>query len=194
MRTIRRRTSNECWVIGSVALIDVSTKKWPYAIAMINAEDLTSVVDGGGRWYAVQRRIPETPYAVRGIPGQANKELMHRVLIQGLGDLNPDHLNHDGLDNRRSNLRPATFRQNVFNARKRRSASTSRYKGVSWYGPRGKWIAVSYLYGIRKRIGYFDNEEDAARAYDKYVTSVALGEKVYLNFTAEGRLEQTMSE
>lgn len=110
-------------------------------------------------------------YAARG------HQRMHRLLIDA-----PlvDHINGNGLDNRRANLRPATGTQNNANSRRSR-ANTSGYKGVSLYRRTGRWRA--YL-GTRPRevhLGYFDTPEQAARAYDAAATQ-AWGEYARLNF------------
>lgn len=89
---------------------------------------------------------------------------MHRLIF----GLNPgdrveiDHINHDGLDNRRTNLRMASHAENHQN---RRSSyrSTSRYRGVHWNTASRKWRAVAKLNGREFHIGYFTDEEEAAR-------------------------------
>ena len=75
-----------------------------------------------------------------------------------------DHINHDGLDNRRSNLRPVTNSQNAANMQQRRSSS-SRYKGVSWNQRYSRWRAFIRLNGKSVHLGYFDDEISAATAY-----------------------------
>lgn len=94
-----------------------------------------------------------------------------------------DHINGDGLDNRRSNLRPATQSQNNANAARSR-ANTSGFKGVSLYRRTGRWRA--YL-GTRPRevhLGYFATPEEAARAYDAAALQT-WGEYARLNFPKE---------
>ena len=86
-----------------------------------------------------------------------------------------DHINGDGKDNRISNLRLANGSQNQANQRKKPGLS-SRFKGVSWHRNYGKWVASGRLH-----LGYFDNEEDAARAYDRAI-SIIHGEFAVLNF------------
>jgi AP2 domain len=93
-----------------------------------------------------------------------------------------DHIDHDGLNNQRSNLRPVTPDQNQYNARPR--AGTSRFKGVFWYKADGRWEAAFRLRGKRHYLGRFATEEEAARAYDAGVR-VAYGEYAYLNFPDE---------
>lgn len=87
---------------------------------------------------------------------------MHRLLM---GVPGVDHINHDGLDNRRANLRPVNQRQNGANERPRRGG-TSVYKGVSWDATSQRWRA-QIQDGTRKRnLGRYDTQEAAARAYD----------------------------
>lgn len=114
--------------------------------------------------------------------------LLHRHLL-GVTDpaVQVDHRNHDGLDNSRSNLRLCTNRQNQQNQRKR-SGTSSRFKGVFRFRS-GKWAAqissgALRSDGSRKRVhlGYFLDEEDAARAYDAAARR-EFGEFARLNFS-----------
>ncbi|MGD0077591.1 MAG: HNH endonuclease [Sedimentisphaerales bacterium] len=77
-----------------------------------------------------------------------------------------DHRNHNGLDNRLTNLRPATPAQNIQNARKQKPKSTSKYKGVDFVKPTGKYRARIAVDGHRLFLGSFNSEIDAAKAYD----------------------------
>lgn len=91
-----------------------------------------------------------------------------------------DHQNGDRGDNRIANLRPASASQN---ARNRRSArgSSSQYLGVSRRSDRPKWIAQIKVSGRVKNLGYYDDEDAAARAYDAAATA-AHGPFANLNF------------
>jgi hypothetical protein len=90
---------------------------------------------------------------------------MHRFLL-GIADHNVqvDHRNHDGLDNRRANIRVATRAQNAQNQPKNKSGS-SRFKGVCWDKDLLKWRARITVQRKKKHLGYFDSETDAAVAY-----------------------------
>ncbi len=96
---------------------------------------------------------------------------MHRLIAQPPEGMEVDHVNGDSLDNRRSNLRVVSRRENL---RNRRGWSTrSPYKGVNYDKKRGKWklhIAPE-----------FDTPEEAARAYDK-IARILYGEHAHLNF------------
>jgi hypothetical protein len=61
----------------------------------------------------------------------------------------------------------------------------SKYRGVSWSKSNKKWQAQIYFDGKKHHLGYFEDEEEAARAYDR-AARVQHGEKAQLNFPAEG--------
>jgi len=75
-----------------------------------------------------------------------------------------DHKFHNKLDNRKSQLRICTHAENMRNTRSNKG--TSKYKGVNWFRASKKWCAEITYNRKNIKIGYFDNEKDAARAYD----------------------------
>ena len=75
-----------------------------------------------------------------------------------------DHINGNGLDNRKINLRLCQGGENQMNMRSRGGAS--KYKGVLFRKDRNKWIASISVRGRRIHLGTFNNEESSARAYD----------------------------
>ena len=107
---------------------------------------------------------------------------MHREVIHPPGYLFVDHINHNGLDNRKANLRPATRSQNSFNRLIIiRKDLSSKYKGVTWGKYKKMWQARIGIYGKRKHIGFFKDEVQAAMAYDKAAKKYH-GEFASLNF------------
>jgi hypothetical protein len=89
---------------------------------------------------------------------------MHRVLLPEVKLI--DHKDGNGLNNRRSNLRPATHLQNLANCRKIKRTTTSRYRGVSWHERAGKYFAQIRINGQKTSLGLFESEKDAALAYN----------------------------
>lgn len=142
-------------------------KKAAGRVALVDDADYDLVMPR--RWWVLERKIKgqrgRGPYAVTRIvkaDGRRSLISMHQVIT---GYPMTDHKNHDGLDNRRSNLRPATKVQNGGNSRPYLGAS-SRYKGVHWHSQRRAWRAAINHQGKNRHLGTFSVEEDAALAYD----------------------------
>lgn len=98
-------------------------------------------------------------YASRG-----NNIYMHRVIMSAPKGVLVDHINGNGLDNRRENLRLCTHAQNLQN-QKRKKNNTSGIKGVSWCSKSRKWDARIRLNMKQFYLGKFSSKEDAANAY-----------------------------
>ena len=138
---------------GNLALIELNAG---YS-SLIEVADLALVMP---HIWCVERR---GNYASTSI-GSGRVMQMHRLIMGFPPGLQVDHINCDGLDNRRSNLRIVTQSQNNMNARLRKD-NTSGFKGVYFYKPNQKWKAQIQV-GKNRHIGYFDTPEEAARAYD----------------------------
>lgn len=127
-------------------------------------------------WYL--KRDNCTDYVYASIVGQ-QIQLGRYILSIDTSTL-VDHINGNGLDNTRQNLREVTYSQNAMNRTKPRTFRTasSKYKGVSWHKKRKIWVAYISIEGIRKHLGYFKDELLAAQAYDtaaiKYFGTFAL--------------------
>jgi len=118
------------------------------------------------RWYCNNR--PHTSYAIRnsGEGKEQKKVTMHREVMETPEHLVCDHINRNGLDNRKQNLRNCTKRENSLNTGSQRNSS-SRYKGVCWNKRTKKWVAYIKGDGKKRHLGYFDSETEAAKAYDE---------------------------
>lgn len=90
---------------------------------------------------------------------------MHRLVNKTPKGLETDHINGDGLDNRKKNLRAATHKQNSRN-RKPHNGGTSKFKGVHWSQGSKKWRAMIKIGEKLTSLGYFKCEIDACRAYE----------------------------
>jgi hypothetical protein len=112
---------------------------------------------------------------------QLKKVRMHREIMNAPDGLLVDHKNGETLDNRRANLRLATHSQNMCNKPKTNTTSTSQFRGVHSDKRKGRWVAKIQINRKRIWLGYFDNETDAARAYDEAAKKYH-GEFARLNF------------
>lgn len=105
-------------------------------------------------------------YAIRSSPAPKKQIIwLHRQIMNCPKGLFVDHINGNPLDNRKSNLRICSHKQNMQNIIKKKSHS-SLYKGVVWVKERKKWVAAIHLNYKRFYIGGFENELHAAMAYD----------------------------
>ena len=89
---------------------------------------------------------------------------MHRVILGVSKGILVDHRDRNGLNNRRSNLRPANHAQNGWN-RKLASNNKSGIHGVSFITRYDKWMAAIRVNGRRINLGLFGDKNDAAKAY-----------------------------
>lgn len=110
--------------------------------------------------------------------GQSKIVLMHRVIL-GLDSDRIDHQNRNTLDNRRINLRPATAKENAYNACNH-SDSKSGYKGVHWRKDNKKWKARIHYDGRQIHLGTFIDPKEAAKAYNAAAIKF-YGQFAYLN-------------
>lgn len=117
-------------------------------------------------WQA--QRAGRTWYAKAKIGGRVVK--LHRAIAERAGltihGMQVDHVNGDGLDNRRANLRVATATENMRHQTRKAAGKSSHYKGVSWDRRAGKWYACINVDGQHVKLGRFDSEIVAAAAYD----------------------------
>ena len=109
--------------------------------------------------------------------------LMHRQIMQPPKGKVVDHINANGFDNTRANLRNITPRQNTHN-RGKCAGSKSIYKGVFYDKQCHRWRARICFGKECFYLGYFDTEIEAARAYDRKAVEL-FGEFAGLNFPEE---------
>jgi len=135
-------------------------------VALVNDADYAELAQH--RWCA--NRIGGNFYAVRNGPrtdGHRARIYLHRIILGAPPDMGVDHINGDGLDNRRNNLRLATKSQNGANRTHKQRGTTSRFLGVRWHKRSGKWHAEIQVNGKQKTLACFDSEIDAALAYNE---------------------------
>ena len=107
-----------------------------------------------GRWWYAQASLDNRPVA------------LHRIILDAPPGVHVDHINGDGLDNRRANLRLCTHAENMRNRRKMTTRpTTSKYKGVS-FSKRHKstpWTVIFH----GKYCGRYSTETEAARVWNE---------------------------
>lgn len=157
----------------SMKEIQLTRKK----VALVDSQDYEQLNQWS--WYA-NSNSPHLWYACR--RKQVDKKrtlfLMHRVILNAPRHLQVDHINGNGLDNTRANLRLCTQSQNLHN--QRTVFGSSKYKGVYWNKFGKQWRAHIGIDGKVVHLGYFRSEKQAALAYDNIVIKI-IGKFAYTN-------------
>lgn len=127
-------------------------------------------------WYVMKAKEYPVGYAIREMKtdGKRHRIFLHHAIIgYPLNGCVVDHKNGNSLDNRRSNLRITTQRENMQNQKCHRiGKKSSRFIGVYWDKNRQKWNSMISINGKRKCLGRFINESEAADAYKKEITQL----------------------
>ena len=108
--------------------------------------------------------------------------LLHRFLTNCPKGLVVDHIDHNTLNDRQSNLRVCTQQQNLYNSRPK--GKSSKYKGVCRDKAKKRWVVYVRYNGRNIFVGRFKDEIEAAKAYDRKAHEL-FGEYAYLNFPEE---------
>ncbi len=130
--------------------------------ALVDAEDYDRVMKHG--WCYMKARTGRDGYAMATI--RCERALLHRFILGIEKGKVVDHINRNGLDCRRKNLRICSQSENRRNSSGKINTSSS-YKGVSWHKASKKWSAQIQLDGKKFYLGVFETELAALRAYRK---------------------------
>ncbi len=145
--------------------------------AIVDPEDYEEL--SKHKWSAAVGK--HTCYACRMGP-EGKPIFMHRVIMKTPPDMIVDHINLDGLDNRKRFLRNCTQEQNSYN-RAPHHVGTG-FKGVRYHEQSGRYKSLIRHKGKDILIGWFDDPIDAAKARDRKAWELQ-GEFAYLNFPEE---------
>lgn len=149
-------------------------------VALVDDEDFDLV--GHLRWYASIVNKGSCFYAARHTSRKSEKHMviyMHRIILNAPSGMDVDHINGNGLDNQKKNLRLCNHQQNMCNIRKRKGAS-SLYKGVHWAKIHQRWVAKIEVNKKIRAVGVFRTEIEAALAYNEAAKELH-GEYAVLN-------------
>lgn len=143
-------------------------------VALVDDEDYDAASDH--YWWAIPG--PHTWYA-QGIINKKRTSL-HRFIMKPTAELQVDHIDCNGLNCQKYNMRICTNEQNRRNQRKQ-SNTSSQYKGVYWNKRDELWISHITYHGKPQHIGCHHKEDDAAKAYDR-MAIILFGEFARTNF------------
>ena len=141
---------------GKVALVDDDVYEWAKDYKWFAHFD-------NGNWYACRG-------FTKGYKQYSMMKLHHAIIGFPLDGFEVDHIDGDGLNNQRSNLRFVDDRGNGQN--QHLNNKTSKYVGVCWYKSRKKWRALIRINGKQKHLGFFNVEEEAAEVYRQAVNNL----------------------
>lgn len=161
-------------------LIDCSTPKYPNTFAMVDDEDFDFLNQFD--WYP--NPSYNTFYLRKNGNGNSRGKGLHAFLLNPDKGFCVDHINGNGLDNQRANLRICSIKQNSQNRRKQAN-TTSIFKGVhrTKYGTWCAAISANGAYG-KQNLGCFKTEIEAALAYNN-AAKLLHGEFAKLNIIQE---------
>ena len=136
------------------------------------------------KWFASWCKSTQSYYALRTVinsDGNKTNVAMHRIITDAPRGMQVDHLNHNTLDNRLSNLRLCNRSTNQMNMDKSRDGSKSSiYKGVSWSSKKNKWLAQIKKNRKNHNLGLYETEAEAAIVYNQKAIEL-FGEFALLN-------------
>jgi hypothetical protein len=147
-------------------------------------------------WYLIQQRNHGKRQAVTNIKTKAGFKQMtlgRFIMKPRPGQMVYPRRSRETLDYRKENLIVCTMRERQIMLPKRRSACSSAYKGVAWEGSRNKWRAHIDIKGQTRTIGYFSEEIDAARAYNKMAKEI-YGDLAYQNNIQDAKTRRKTDE
>ena len=168
---------------GKEVLCIPLNKKANGAVAIVDASDAAKV---SGKIWTYNGRYVQTSIPTGTGYDPYKGLLLHRLIMDAPDGMHVDHIDHDTLNNCRSNLRLCTPGENRRN-QKMRKDSQHRYKGVSFHSDKAfkKWQAKIRVDGVKISLKYHLTEEEAALAYNEAALKYH-GEFALLNEVSDG--------
>jgi len=156
---------NHYRIMGDITVIYLKRRNGSAVQCLIETKDLEIVQSIPGSWC-----IGKKSYTAYGIArtfvlledGKKKQIIMHRLVMNDPIGLQVDHINHNTLDNRRSNLRIVTGSENSQNRKGVNDKSKSGIRNVKWVGKLNKWEVRLRVNKKNIWIGSYDTKREAA--------------------------------
>lgn len=136
---------NNFRIEGDTKIVEIVSKGKTYEMLVDLDFDCEGAIGIGSGGYACIKK------------GKKNIRV-HRLVMNAKKSEQIDHINHDKLDNRGSNLRVATHQQNQAN---------QKFKGITFCSRRNKWIAQVCFNRVNKYLGGYVTKEEAIQVYQQ---------------------------
>jgi len=181
---IANKKPNNYIVEGDIAKIELRRRNQESLWTTIDLEDLERVMNFNYSWHSYHNLENDEDYAVATLYDKELREkygcyiLRLHVFIkedEAEHGKHIDHINHKTLDNRKENLRISDHDDNNKNRKGKNSNNKSGYRNVCWNKQYKMWQVQLQIEGINKRLGYFDDVNEAG-AYAKKMRYIYFGE------------------
>ena len=161
------KTPNIIEIFENHAEIIIDSPKYGTTKALVDIEDISKVKDY--KWCVNNSKYKNVMYVGHTYKknGKTKTIRLHRLITDCPEDLVVDHINHNGLDNRKCNLKICTIAENGQNRRLAKN-NTSGINGVSWNSEEKKWRASVIKYKKQVFCKLFSNKQDAVDAINKF--------------------------
>jgi hypothetical protein len=128
------------------------------------------------------------------VDGRKTKTIyLHRVIMQPPPVFDVDHIDHNPLNNTRSNLRIVPHHVNLRN-RLLQNNNTSGYKGVSWDTRHGAWLSQAKYFGKHYSFGLFKDKNDAIWATTLFWEGIEAAESSLIEYLNRERVKEALEQ
>jgi hypothetical protein len=161
-----RKKNYNYTIQGEMTIIHLTTRKGLNFDIIIDTEDLNKVINFPYKWCVAKNHSGYYARATQYL-GMFDGEFkyitpeLHRFLIDAKENEFVDHINHNTLDNRKSNLRIATNDENTKHREGKNKNNKSGYRNVCWHTKEGKWFVQLQINGRNTVLGKFNDIDEA---------------------------------
>jgi len=171
---------NDFTVNGDTVFIKLKRRNGPDCETKIDRKGLPLADNFPGAWCAIWNKDTKSFYAVgtapRGSEGPKTV-ILARVILSAPSERQVDHIHHDTLDNRRSELRLATRRLNCLNPKGLRSTNTSGVPGVTWRERNRRWRVQFVVHYKQHNFGTYTNKAEAEQVAKQVRKALLIAER-----------------